>query len=177
MSKPKQPDNAKFLISLFMKEKRIFEAVVMRLESIFGEIDIISRCFNFDFTKYYEREMGAPLFSRIVVVKKLIEQASLSDIKLKTNAIEKEFSYNENRTVNIDPGYILRERFVLATGKNFSHRIYIGNNIYADLELIFHKGFFEVLPWTYPDYASENMILFLTKVRAKYISDLKELCL
>ena len=38
---------------------------------------------------------------------------------------------------------MLLERFVLATGKNFAHRIYIGKEIYADLTLIFRKGRFE----------------------------------
>ena len=75
--------------------------------------------------------------------------------------------------VNIDPGYLLHERFVLATGKNYSHRIYIGKGIYADLTLMYTKGKFEPLPWTYPDYASENIIDFLEKVRKKYGVDIK----
>lgn len=34
------------------------------------------------------------------------------------------------------------------------------------------KGF-QTLEWTYPDYAAESMIQFLTKVREKYLLDLK----
>ncbi len=175
MSSPKKPDPAKFLVSIFMKEKKMLMPIIERLISIFGEIDILSGWFDFNFTEYYYNEMGRPLFRRMAVFKDLMEQDILSNIKIRTNEVEKEFSSNENkRSVNIDTGYMLRERFVLATGKNFSHRIYIGNNIYADLTLIFHKGAFKTLPWTYPDYADKDMIRFLTKVRAKYISDLKE---
>jgi hypothetical protein len=76
--------------------------------------------------------------------------------------------------VNIDPGYLLPERLVLATGKNFTHRIYIGQGIYADLTLIFQKGAFRTLPWTYPDYADRCLIDFLTLVRNKYMLDLKQ---
>ena len=32
---------------------------------------------------------------------------------------------------------------------------------------------FKTLPWTYPDYASESMISFLSKVRDKYLLGLK----
>jgi hypothetical protein len=75
--------------------------------------------------------------------------------------------------VNIDPGYMVLPRFVLASGKNFAHRIYIGKGVYADLTLIFVKGKFQTLPWTYPDYAEENMLAFLTQVRNKYVFDYK----
>jgi hypothetical protein len=77
--------------------------------------------------------------------------------------------------VNIDPGYLLLERFVLATGKNYAHRIYIGQNIYADLTLTYAKGGFQTLPWTYPDYASPEIRDFLLQVRYKYSMDLKEI--
>ncbi len=105
--------------------------------------------------------------------KKLINQDELPEIKLTTNRLEQSFSQNGRRRVNIDPGYLLYERFVLASGKNFSHRIYIGGGIYADLTLIYQRGGFEKLPWTYPDYADQPMLAFLAQVRNKYAVDLK----
>jgi hypothetical protein len=92
---------------------------------------------------------------------------------LATNQIEDHYAHKGRRRVNIDPGYMLRERFVLASGKNFSHRIYIGEGIYADLTLIYQKGSFKKLPWTYPDYSDNGMLKFLEKVRNKYILDVK----
>ena len=83
----------------------------------------------------------------------------------------------EKRLVNIDPGYMLAERFVLATGKNFAHRIYIGRRIYADLTLIYTRGGFKKLPWTYPDYYDRNILSFLIQVRKKYVADLKNMVL
>jgi len=68
----------------------------------------------------------------------------------------------------------LSSRFVLATGKDYSHRIYIGENIYADLTLMWTKKGFKTLEWTYPDYASKEVTGFLEKVRNKYLLDLKE---
>ena len=74
----------------------------------------------FDYTDYYTREMGAPLYRRTVAFKDLIDQKQLPDIKHLTNALESDYAAAGGRVVNIDPGYLLLERFVLATGKNFS---------------------------------------------------------
>jgi len=62
---------------------------------------------------------------------------------------------------------------VLATGKNFTHRIYIGGGIYADLTLIYQKGAFQTLPWTYPDYADRQLQAFLITVRNRYLMEVK----
>jgi hypothetical protein len=103
----------------------------------------------------------------------LIEQQDLANVKLATQQIERNYSPNGRRRVNIDPGYMLRERFVLASGKNFSHRISIGDGIYADLTLIYKKGRFQALPWTYPDYTDDGMLKYLERVRNKYIWDIR----
>ncbi len=173
MSKPQDPKPAKLVIGLFTKERTLFEVLVDELGSHFGPLDLVSPWMPFDYTSYYEQEMGRPLFRRLVVFKSLIAQIDLAGIKLRTNRLEDRYTQNERRRVNIDPGYLLNERFVLASGKNFSHRIYIGDRIYADLTLIYQRGAFEKLPWTYPDYADQPIIRFLVQARAKYAADLK----
>jgi hypothetical protein len=173
MSKPKDPDPAKLVMSVFMKEKPLFEQVYPFLETIGGHVDLLSRWLDFDFTDYYHKEMGAPLFRRIVVFKPLIRQADLAAIKQATNDTEKKFTRDCRRQVNIDPGYLLPSRFVLATGKDFAHRIYIGNRIYADLTLMYIRKKFVPLDWTYPDYRSEPVTRFLEQARDKYMLDLK----
>ena len=148
--------------------------MVKALVDKYGAVDLASSWLPFNFTTYYNNEMGTPLFRRLIAFKQLMEQVSLLDIKLFTNDLEHEHSIEGKRMVNIDPGYLLRERFVLATGKNYSHRIHIGKGIYADLTLIYTKGRYESLPWTYPDYASENILTFLNQVRKKYVVDLRQ---
>lgn len=173
MSSPQTPLPAKLVIGIFTAHSKIIEKLVAEFASRFGQIDLISRWMNFNFTAYYEPEMGSPLIRRMLAFKPLIAQADLSAIKLATNQIERQYSQQGRRRVNIDPGYLLRERFVLGSGKNFSHRIYIGEGIYADLTLIYRKGCFEKLPWTYPDYSDAGMLRFLEQVRNKYILDIK----
>lgn len=161
-------------MGLFMAGKNLLPAVYAELDRLYGPVDIISRWFPFNYTDYYAAEMGAPLFRRMIGFKPLIKQPELAAIKVRTNTIEQQFCDGRRRTVNIDPGYMLQERFVLATGKNYSHRIYIGQGIYADLTLIYRKGSFRTLDWTYPDYAAPRMIAFLNRVRNKYVLDLKQ---
>jgi hypothetical protein len=175
MSRPQRPRPAKLVVGIFMKKTGPFALVATDLENSFGPIDMISTWFPFNYTGYYESEMGKPLFRRVFVFKKLVEQASLPEIKIKTNALELQYMQDDQRIVNIDPGYMLLERFVLATGKNFAHRIYIGRGIYADLTLIYRKGAFRKLEWTYPDYADENMLVYLEGIRNRYADNLKRL--
>jgi hypothetical protein len=175
MSLPKAPKPAKLVIGLFMREKLLIDKVAAELIDLFGSIDTVSPWLSFDYTDYYEPEMNAPLFRRMLTFKELVKQSSLADVKILTNEIESNYSRRKKRRVNIDPGYMLKERFVLATGKNFSHRIYIGRKIYADLTLIYTKGDFKPLPWTYPDYSDQKMLSFLRQVREKYIADLKQM--
>jgi len=174
MSRPQTPKPAKLVIGFFLKEKDLVVPVVKALIAKFGPVDISSSWLPFNFTTYYEPEMGEPLFRRMLAFETLIKQSVLSEIKQITNDLELEYLKNSKRMVNLDPGYMLRERFVLATGKNFSHRIYIGQRIYADLTLIYAKDRFIKLPWTYPDYAEQNMLIYLERVRNKYVIDLKQ---
>lgn len=173
MSIPSKPDAAKLVIGVFTNEKNLFAEIAERLMQRFGTTDIISQWLPFNYTSYYEPEMGENLVRRMLSFEKLIEQNDLASIKLFTNELEKEYSESDKRSVNIDPGYLLMSRFVLATGKDFTHRIYLEKGIYADLTLLFKKGEFQTLPWTYPDYADTIMLQHLTGVRNKYISDLK----
>lgn len=173
MSHPRPPRPAKLVIGMFMQQRDLFGSAAGVLEKQYGPIDIASRWLSFDFTSYYEREMGPGLSRRMMSFQNLISQEALADIKHAANHLEAQHSREGRRQINIDPGYLLLERFVLATGKNFAHRIYIGNNIYADLTLVYHDNSFRPLPWTYPDYARSDMLAFLDRVRKKYIYDQK----
>lgn len=175
MSTPTAPLPGKLVIGLLLHDRALLEDVSQSLTDLYGAIDLLSPWHAFDYTEYYHAEMGAPLHRRILALRDLVEQDQLAGIKLATNGIEQRYAVDGKRQVNIDPGILLYERFVLATGKNFSHRIYIGQHIYADLTLVFQKGCYQVLPWTYPDYASDEIRSFLLKVRRQYAEDLSQL--
>jgi hypothetical protein len=173
MSIPQQPKPAKLVVGFFLREKGLTADLAGRLESGFGPIDVVSPWMRFDYTRYYEEETGAHLIRRLLAFKPLIAQQDLPGVKEATNAIEQSLAAGGRRRVNIDPGYLTLERFVLASGKNFSHRIYLGRGIYADLTLVYRHGAFQPLPWTYPDYGDLPLRRFLKKVRDRYAADLK----
>lgn len=173
MSIPQTPKPAKLIIGLFMKEKALLTPVAKDLVDHFGPVEMVGAWFPFDHTTYYASETGTPLFRRMLAFKHLTRQDLLPETKLLTNALEERYSERGRRKVNIDPGYLVPERFVLGTGKNFIHRIYVGKGIYADLTLIYTKGGFQKLPWTYPDYADKNMLTYLERVRRRYLANCK----
>jgi hypothetical protein len=173
VSIPKEAKKVKLISSLFSVEEELIEKVIGRMEACFGPVDWVSEKLTFDRTKYYAREMGWPLYRRFVSFSKLIPPDSLVDIKFTTNEIENEHLAEKQRRINIDPGYIALERLVLATGKNYIHRIYLRKGLYADLTLIFHAGTFRPLAWTYPDYADEKLIGYFNMLRNRYLQLLR----
>lgn len=174
MSTPQEPRKVKLISSLFSPEEALIDKVIQEMEGHFGPVDWVSGNLFFDRTRYYENEMGWPLHRRFISFFKLIRPDSIVDIKQITNELEKEYLVNKKRKINVDPGYISLERLVLATGKNYIHRIYLEKGIYADLTLIFHDGTFKPLAWTYPDYADEKVIGFFNMVRSGYLQHLRE---
>ncbi len=169
MSRPVRPNPAMLVVGILTARRDRFPAVAARLAERFGPVDLVGPWWPFDFTDYYEAEMGAPLHRRMMAFRRLTAQSRLAEIKLATNAIEADFLDGAGgRSVNIDPGHLLAERFVLASGKNFTHRIYVGRGIYADLTLVYRKGAFHSLPWTYPDYAGDRIQSFLQRARDRY---------
>ncbi len=174
MSTPQEAKKVKLISSLFSSEEELIEKVIKQMEGYFYPVDWISEKLLFNRTRYYAKEMGWPLFRRLISFSKLISPNSIVDIKLTTNKIENEHLTDKRRRINVDPGYISLERLVLATGKNYTHRIYLTKGIFVDLTLVFHAGTFKPLAWTYPDYADEKVISYFNIVRDRYFKHLKE---
>lgn len=173
MSLPRPADPAKLIIGVLLRETDLLETVAGHLAERFGPPDLVSPWLPFDYTDYYRPEMGAPLRRRMFAFSRLAEPDGLADIKLATNALEDRFRRDGNRRFNLDPGFVTRERLVLATGKNFTHRIYLGKGIFADLTLIYTGGDFRPLPWTFPDYADRPVKTFVRQVRNRYVAQMK----
>jgi hypothetical protein len=173
MSDPQPAEAVKLIVSLFSGESRLLGDAIRALSDEYGKVDFISASAPFAYTEYYTKEFGASLIRRLVAFDRLIRPDSLPDVKLWTNALECRLSAEGRRRVNIDPGYIARAHLLLATGKGYSHRPYLRDGIYADLTLIYRSRAFQSLPWTYPDYAGGDMIEILSRIRDKYVLQLK----
>ena len=173
MSKPTQALPVKLVFSVFAPAAGILNETINRLSALYGQPDFVSEQIRFDYTDYYNSEMGQVLVRRFLSMEKLIRPEALPDIKLATNKIEKESAVDGRRLVNIDPGYLSQAHLILATGKGYSHRPYLRDGIYADLTLIYQGKKFCALPWTYPDYADEKQLSMLSAIRSRYLLQLK----
>ncbi len=143
-----------------------------RLAALYGAIDLRSPAFAFDLTHYYEAEMGPGLERRFLSFAELIRPEDLAGIKLRTNALEQEIRRDSGsalRVVNLDPGYVTAAALIMATAKDFAHRIPLREGIYAHLEFLFSKTGTRLLDWTYPDLRGEGYREFFRDVRARYL--------
>lgn len=165
MGNIKEPLDVHLFCGLIYNSAAAVEQAETLLCNAFGTIALRSQDVPFDKTDYYHKEMGTRLIRRLLSFTTQIHPGDLAAIKVKTNAMEEQLASDGKRTVNIDPGYVELSKVVLASTKNYSHRIYIGNGIYAEVTLIYKHGAYTVLEWTYPDYKTEMFREFFKKVR------------
>lgn len=145
------------------------------LSEEFGPILEMSESVSFTFSDYYNQEMGGRPQRFFLVFERLYDPSRLAEAKLITNQIEKQFTKEDGRTVNLDPGLLSMPNLILATTKNRSHRIPLEKGIYAEVTLCYEKGEFHALPWTYADYGSEEFRLLFKRFRSEYITAIKAL--
>lgn len=176
MSHPHEPVAGKLVVSLLSADfPTVWQPVLAALQARFGPVEIAYAARPFAHTAYYNDELGTPLVRRLMAFTQLLPQDALGPAKCFTNAVEERLARPDGRrVVNLDPGLVTCERFVLATGKNYTHRIYLGQGIFGDLTLVFQAGSWQTLPWTFPDYAAPDMLARLTDVRCRYRRDLRE---
>ncbi len=158
----------KLFAGLIISEGILLNEIENMLAKEFHEIDLHSEIVEFDYTDYYYKEMGKPLKRKFISFKEMVMPDKLSLIKKKTCAIESKISRKGKRVVNIDPGYISMAKVVLASTKNFYHRIYLGGGIYAEVTLAWQKGEYRDFEWTFPDYKTPLYKGILTKIRNVY---------
>ena len=170
MSELSNPIKANLTISVMFKDEKLLEKIRRILEKKFGETDAVSESYDFSvISPYYDPEMGSDIKKVIFSFRELVPRENLVKVKLFCAALEKKYSENGNRLVNLDPGLLTLENFILATGKNYSHRIYLGKGVFAEVTLMFgKKNVIKELPWTYRDYLFEPARSFLLKVREIY---------
>jgi len=159
-----------------------FEDIVKKAEDNliehFGTIDCRIEPIKFDFTDYYFPQMGSNLWRYFISFEELIDAGRLADIKILSNEIETNYASQISevkRPINLDPGYVSAGNMVLASTKNYVHRIYLGKGIYAELEYLFGKNKVHFLKWTYADYQTDEYIKFFIKIRKLYLQQLRNL--
>ncbi len=173
MPEYRTPPKVKLIIAVTFQNEQQLKDVIEYLTGEFGGIDRKTDIFTFDHTDYYEEEMGNGLFKVFLSFAELVDRGRLAEFKIISNRYEEETALEGKRTVNIDPGYIGEANLILASTKNFNHRVYLGNGIYGDCNMVFEEGEFRALPWTYADYKEEKHRGFFKEAREIYYSQLR----
>jgi len=159
--------------SVIYKDTSPKDQALYLLKERFGQLIMQTQALPFSYTDYYCGEMGSPLNRIILAFSDLVDRDTLPEIKTETNAIENRLLEQGKRRINIDPGLITLENLCLATTKPYTHRIYLGKGIWAEITLIYRADSYQRLEWTYPDYGSTELIEIFNSLRDTYRRHLK----
>lgn len=173
MSSPRTPEPVKPILGVITSLKKSWDAAEQVLKERFSPVEDLTPWRPFDFTHFYDEEMGTPLWRRFVSFQELMSPDFLPSSKLFTNELEQYITSlqpTHRRIINLDPGWLGIGQVVLASTKPARHRIYLSEGIYAELELWFHDGQWFFLPWTYQDYRAAETLAFFIKVRKRYLN-------
>ena len=181
MWETREPKEVKLIIGILAADSSCLESAIQSIEETFGSVDLTSEIWPFTQTDYYKDQTGPHIAKQFVSIEKLIDPGELAQIKHKTNQIEqtqadllRSSGVVWPRPINLDPGIIEPSKLVLASTKNFSHRIYIGEQMYAEVTLVFNKGKWESFPYTFPDYKQLRYLEFFNKVRTRLVEQLRD---
>ncbi len=169
--RPEEPVMA--ICAMLGANRDILDRATDSLTGLLGPVELASEDFPFTQTDYYAPEMGDGLWRRLLAFRERILPGELGAIKRKTQEIESSFARRdgdrERRRVNLDPGYIAPAKLVLASTKDFAHRIALGQGIYAEITLLFTRQGVRCLDWTYPDFRAETYRPFLLEARRRLL--------
>ncbi len=169
-----KPEPVNLIIGMLSSVPGLFETAETELEKRYSKIDSKSATIPFTFTDYYNYEMGNSIFRKFLSFKSLIDPEEIAQIKVDTNDLESTLTDKNNpditRAINLDPGYICNSRLILASTKDFTHRIYLQKGIFAETTLTYssQSKSFVHHQLTFPDYRSDEYKNFFNDVRSLY---------
>ena len=165
-------EQVKLFTAILFGSEDVFNTAREKLSSALGPVDMTSPVWKWSHSTYYEKEMGTDLKRILLFFERPITPDTLADIKIFTNEIEEGCGRGAGnlpeRAINIDPGYITLAKVVLASTKDYAHRIYIGKGIYAEATLLYQDKTFNPLPYTYPDYRSGEYVALFNRARGNF---------
>lgn len=158
------------MVGVIVAEDFEIEALSRDLSEKYGEINFTSEAYPFDFTDYYADEMGDNLYRSWLVFSELFSAERIVERKNFCLRLEEKYSSpDQNRRVNLDPGYLAGAKFVLSSRKNNAQRIYLGEGVFAEITLIYRNNDWRELSWTYPEFSGDKSGKWLQKARRLWL--------
>jgi hypothetical protein len=154
---------------MFSRHDAAFDWARQRAAETWGPIALESPAFRFIETDYYRSTMGPDLRKVFLAFQRPFDAADLPEIKLQTNRWEEEYAalagHDEPRPLNLDPGYLTLAKLVLASTKDYAHRIYLSRGIYAEITLQYRHHGWRYHEFTFPDYRRPDYHQFFDACR------------
>jgi hypothetical protein len=181
MGKTTRPSMVTPLAAVLYGRETHFATARRALTDWFGSPLLESAAFPFNATKYYEKEMGANLLRRFLFFDDLSDPAELAAWKIRSNELERELAEilragereAPPRPVNIDVGYLTAAKLVLASTKDFAHRLYLRDGIFGEITLSWRKDRWTAHQFTFPDFQSGTYDEVLTQARFMHMRKTK----
>jgi hypothetical protein len=172
---PSEPTPVKLVCGVLHSDEEILEKARELLIQKYGPIDYKTQPFPFDITDYYVPEMGSPIYRLFYSFRELINPKELARIKIECNEIEDEIAVDGQRKVNLDPGYMDYDKFVLASAKYNAHKVYLDFGIWADLTLMFKHGKLVPSDFAFPDFKTGIYEKEILMIRAQYKGQVRKI--
>jgi len=171
MARLQKPPGGRLIISIIYSYMDGLSDALKMLERHFGRVQYETTEIPFTSDQYSE-EMGHNLQRRFFSFERLVERDDLVKAKSICSKLEKQFGDHIDdftfRTVNLDPGILTSDNLVMSSCREFNHRIYLYDGVFAELTLVYARNRFVRLPWTLPDFYHDEAIAFFDRVRETF---------
>jgi len=172
MARIQKPHPGRLIISTIYSSMDALADCLKVLERRFGRVQYETIEIETSQTAEYHEEMGDNLLRRFFSFEKPVSRSSLPELKAVCHKVEPMFADTVGdfvfRTVNIDPGILTPDNLVMASHREYNHRLYLRDGVFAEVALVFSRGRFMRLPWTIPDYYDNEAIEFFKRVRDSF---------
>lgn len=176
-----EPSDPALVLRVMAAFSRYAEALAWardRAAATWGPLALESRPLQFNHTGYYDATMGPGLRKAFFAFAELADPAGLVQWKLTSNAWEAEYAatgrHPEPRPLNLDPGYLTLGKLVLASTKDYAHRVYLRQGIFAEITLHYRHHRWEHHEWTFADYRQKAYHEFFSLCREYLHKQLRE---
>ncbi len=172
MARIQKPPPGRLVVSYIYSSVDALAESLSRLERMYGKVQFETIDIPCSIEGVYAEEMGRGLQRRFFSFDNLVPRDSLPSIKKTCAKIEPSYADNVAgtlfRTVNIDPGIMTPDNLVMASYREYNHRVYLGEGVFSDIQLVYSHGHFTRLPWTDPDFCHDEAIDFFERVRSTF---------
>jgi hypothetical protein len=169
MGRPTPHPPTLLVLAAFSRHDAALRWAKSRAEAEWGPVVLESPAFEFRETDYYAATMGERLRKVFFAFEQPFDPSRLGETKLQTNRWEDDYAahseHAEPRPLNLDPGYLTLGKLVLASTKDFAHRLYLDQGIYAEITLWWRHGRWQHHAWTFADYRREDYQAFFSQAR------------